>query len=357
MLSEHTLQGFLQGYTLTGRHGLFPSYEAFLGIVTTMIEQYAKFEKMALETKWRGDVPGLTYIESSTLWRQEHNGFSHQNPGLIGTFISLPHNLARIYLPADANTSVSTFDHCVRSKNCEWWWWYWWWYPLTPVINLIVGSKNPSRTLLTPKEAEEHCVAGASTWTSYSSDGGRNPDVVLVGCGVEVTYEVVAAAALLRNVGVRVRVVNVNDMLVLGPAGGPLDHPHALSDNAFTSLFTADKPVVFNFHGYPKDIEGLLFCRRKRGERPFRILGYREEGTTTTPFSMLRLNGVSRFNVADIALELVAAQNPLTEVAAVANSLQMNWRHELRKHARYVEEHGDDPEWCAAEVALTANAA
>lgn len=325
---------------MTGRHGLFPSYEAFLGIVTTMIEQYAKFEKMALETNWRQSVAGLTYIESSTLWRQEHNGYSHQNPGLIGTFLSLPSNLARVYFPADSNTSVSTFDHCVRSKD---------------FINLIVGSKNPSRTLLTPEEAEAHCVAGASTWKAYSTDEGRDPDVVLVGCGVEVTYEVVAAAAILRNEGVRVRVVNVNDMLVLGAAGGPRDHPHALSDDAFRALFTPDKPLIFNFHGYPKDIEGLLFYRRSQN-RHYRILGYREEGTTTTPFSMLRLNGVSRYNVADLALELVAALSPNSSVAAKANSLQMNWRHKLRQHAKYVEEHGDDPEWCTSIPELNKNA-
>nr|WRH23617.1 phosphoketolase [Naematelia aurantialba] len=244
MLSEHTLQGWMQGYTLTGRHALFPSYESFLGIVQTMIEQYGKFVKMALETKWRGDVAGLTYIETSTLWRQEHNGYSHQNPGLIGSFISLPRHLARVYLPADANTSVSTMDHCLRSKNN---------------VNLVVGSKNPTRTWLSVEEAERHCIAGASVWTRFSTDQGVNPDVVLVGVGVEVTFEVIAAAALLRNEGIRVRVVNINDLLILGEKG---DHPHALTQDSFDSLFTTDKPVIVNFHGYPKDISGLLFSRK-----------------------------------------------------------------------------------------------
>ena len=274
MLSEHTLQGWMQGYTLTGRHAVFPSYEAFLGIVTTMIEQYAKFEKVALETKWRGDIAGLTYIETSTLWRQEHNGrfsfsilgnhqlarwhpahtrderqltctgYSHQNPGLIGSFISLPRSLARIYFPADANTSVSTADHCLRARNN---------------ISLIVGSKNPTTCWLSVEEAEKHCIAGASIWRQYSTEDGVNPDVVLVGVGVEVTFEVIAASAILRQAGVRVRVVNINDLLILGEVG---THPHALSENGFESLFTKDKPVIVNFHGYPKDASGLLFSRK-----------------------------------------------------------------------------------------------
>ena len=233
----------MQGYTLTGRHALFPSYESFLGIVQTMIEQYAKFVKMALETKWRGDVAGLTYIETSTLWRQEHNGYSHQNPGLIGSFIALPRHLARIYFPADANASISTIDHCLRSRNN---------------ISLIVGSKQDTRVWLSPDEAEKHCIAGASIWTRFSTDNGINPDVVLVGCGVEVTFEVIAASAMLRNKGLRVRVVNITDLLILGSVGA---HPHALGEDAFESLFTVDKPVIVNFHGYPKDISGLLFSR------------------------------------------------------------------------------------------------
>jgi xylulose-5-phosphate/fructose-6-phosphate phosphoketolase len=210
--------------TRTGRTGLFPSYESFLGIVTTMIEQYAKFLKMAVETKWRGPVASLNYIESSTLWRQEHNGYSHQNPGLIGSFLGLPRHCARIYLPAEANSSVSVMAHCLRSKN---------------YVNLIVGSKNPTQAWLSTEEAERHCVAGASVWEKYSTDKGLNPDVVLVGLGVEVTMEVIAASALLRNEGVRVRVVNVVDMMILGEEG---KHPHALTVDAFESLFTNDKP-------------------------------------------------------------------------------------------------------------------
>ena len=329
MLSEHTLQGFIQGYTLTGRHTLFPSYESFLGIVQTMIEQYAKFVKMAIETTWRQDIAGLTYIETSTLWRQEHNGYSHQNPGLIGSFISLPRNLARVYFPADANTSVGTIDHCFRSKNN---------------INLVVGSKNPTYNWLSPEEAKAHCIAGATIWERYSTDKGMDPDVVLVGCGVEVTFEVIAAAAILRNVGVRVRVVNVNDMLILGKTGL---HPHALTEELFNSLFTPDKPVIFNFHGYPKDINALLFGRDshvKRGR--FDVLGYIEQGTTTTPWSMLRLNNVSRYTLADLGVQRILRFNPGHPVSLKANELISGWRHELVQHAKYTVEHGTDPEWC-----------
>jgi len=335
MLSEHTLQGWLQGYTLTGRHGLFPSYESFLGIVQTMIEQYAKFVKMAMETKWRGDIAGLTYIETSTLWRQEHNGYSHQNPGLVGSFISLPRNLARIYFPADANSSVCTIDHCLRAKNN---------------ISLIVGSKNPTATWLSVEEAERHCVAGASVWTRFSTDGGVNPDVVLVGCGVEVTFEILAASALLRNAGLRVRVVNVNDLLILGETGA---HPHALDEEAFASLFTTDKPVIVNFHGYPKDIAGLLFSRQTHvGRSRFDILGYIEQGTTTTPWSMLRLNNASRFTIAKIAVSRVATAQPNHPVTVKSHELSSYWSHQLRTHEAFTIAEGTDPSWCAELPAL-----
>ncbi|WVO23080.1 uncharacterized protein IAS62_004425 [Cryptococcus decagattii] len=327
MLSEHTLQGWMQGYTLTGRHALFPSYESFLGIVQTMIEQYAKFLKMALETKWRSDVSGLTYIETSTLWRQEHNGYSHQNPGLIGSFISLPRHLARIYLPPDANSSVATIDHCLRSKN----------------------------SFLTIEEAEKHCIAGASVWEKFSSDKGVNPDVVLVGCGVEVTFEVIAAAAILRNQGVKVRVVNVTDLLILGRDG---IHPHALDQDAFDSLFTADKPVVFNFHGYPKDVAALLFSRRAHvGRSRFDILGYIEEGSTTTAYSMLRLNNASRYSLADIAVRRVARDQPNHPITVRAHELSSYWRHQLVLHDKFTKEYGKDPEWCGEIPELEKDAA
>ncbi|SCZ89970.1 BZ3500_MvSof-1268-A1-R1_Chr9g10658 [Microbotryum saponariae] len=292
MLSEHTLQGWLQGYTLTGRAGVFPSYEAFLGIIATMMIQYAKFTKMALETPWRGPMASLTYIETSTWTRQEHNGYSHQQVGFISSVLSLPVHLARVYLPADANTSVSVISHCLKSKN---------------YINLIIGTKAPSPVFLTPDEAEEHCIAGASVWKSYSTDEGVNPDVVLVGIGFELTAEVIAAAARLRKDfgdNLRVRVVNVVDLLVLAPVG---EHPHALSEAGFNSLFPPNTPVVINWHGHPAQIASLLFNRpHSVGRTRFHINGYIEQGSTTTPYLMLKVNKCDRYTVATNALDMVA---------------------------------------------------
>lgn len=328
MLSEHTLQGWMQGYTLTGRTAVFPSYESFLGIVTTMIEQYAKFMKMASETKWRGDVASLNYIETSTLWRQEHNGYSHQNPALIGSLMALPKHSVRIFFPADANAAVSVMAHCLRSKN---------------YVNLIVGAKAPTKVWLDVEETERHCLAGASVWKKYSTDDGLKPDVVLVGIGVEVTHEVIAASALLRNEGVRVRVVNVVDMMILGQHG---HHPHALTEGAFNSLFTADKPVFINFHGYPKEVAALLFGRKSNvNSSRFTIHGYEEEGTTTTPYSMLRLNHATRFDLAHEAVLQVAIEQPDHPIATRAHVLGAVWKHKLREHEKYTIEHGEDPEW------------
>ncbi|KAK4334960.1 hypothetical protein RTBOTA2_003703 [Rhodotorula toruloides] len=295
MLSEHSLQAWLQGYTLTGRHGVFPSYEAFLGIVATMTVQYTKFMKMALETNWRGPTASLTYIETSTWTRQEHNGYSHQNarsePGFVSTVLSLPSQLARVYFPSDANTSVSVIAHCLRSKN---------------YINLIVGTKAPTPVYLSVEEAERHCIAGASVWENYSVDKGVDPDVVLVGIGYELTEEVVHAAALLRKdfgTDLRVRVVNVVDLLVLAPKG---DHPHALDEAGFNSLFPPGVPIIFNYHGYAGQLASLLFDRKHSvGRSRMRIFAYSEQGTTTTPFAMMCCNNTDRFNLAAEALEMV----------------------------------------------------
>ncbi|KAG9041894.1 hypothetical protein FS837_011620 [Tulasnella sp. UAMH 9824] len=333
MLSEHTLQGFLQGYLLTGRHGLFPSYEAFIGIVTTMIEQYAKFRKVAQETKWREPVASLNYIVTSTLWRQEHNGFSHQNPGLIGNLLTLPRHMTRIYLPPDANCAVSVMAHCLNSKD---------------YVNLIVGSKADTPCFLTVDEAEKHCIAGLSVWRKYSTEDGVNPDVVLVGIGVEVTVEIIAAAKLLQKEGVRVRVVNVVDLMTLGEPGS---HPHALSPEAFNGIFGEDLPVVINFHGYPQHVQSLLFSRNQSlGRKRFEILGYIEEGTTTTPWSMLRLNQADRFTISERAIGLIATKKPNSATAARAAELQGWFRHQNRLQERYVLENGADSEEVSAPV-------
>ncbi|CUA72515.1 hypothetical protein RSOLAG22IIIB_04912 [Rhizoctonia solani] len=333
MLSEHTLQGFLQGYTLTGRTGLFPSYEAFIGIVTTMVEQYAKFQKMALETKWRGDVASLNYIETSTLWRQEHNGYSHQNPSFIGQLLTLPRNMVRIYLPPDANCTLSVMAHCLRSKN---------------YVNLIIGSKSESPSFLTVEEAKRHCIAGGSVWKRFSTDEGRNPDLTLVGIGVETTTEIIAAATLLKNEGIRVRVVNIVDLMILGE---PQGHPHALGHDAFDGLFGTDTPVVINFHGYPLHVKSLLFSRDQAlSRRRFEVLGYIEEGTTTTPWSMLRLNKAGRYDIASRGVSLVASHDKNHSICPKAHELSAYFMHKNEVEARYAFEHGQDSEEVSSHV-------
>ncbi|EPQ30109.1 uncharacterized protein PFL1_02226 [Pseudozyma flocculosa PF-1] len=345
MLSEHTLQGFSQGYALTGRIPLFPSYESFLGIVATMIEQYAKFLKVSKETDFRAPVPSITYIETSTLWRQEHNGYSHQNPGLINTVLNLPHNVARVYLPPDANCALSTLSHCLNSRE---------------YVNLIVGSKHETPVYLSADEANAHCKAGASVWPAYSTDAGEDPDIVLVGIGTEPTAEVIAASRLLREdpkSALRVRVVNVTDLMILAEAS---IHPHALTDDDFERLFTKDRPLVISFHGYTSAIKGLLSDRLSSltGRRPTAYLGYVEEGTTTTPWSMLRLNHIDRFTVACRALELVAHEaeqakargaEPRAHIDELIRSGRLEDRGKAFQQTRtqfteYVEKHGQDPQ-------------
>ncbi|PVF98368.1 D-xylulose 5-phosphate/D-fructose 6-phosphate phosphoketolase [Serendipita vermifera] len=267
ILSEHTCQGMMQGYTLTGRTGLFPSYESFLGIVHTMMVQYSKFIKMARELPWRNDVACFNYLETSTWTRQEHNGFSHQNPSFIGGVLNLKAKQARVYLPPDANCMLSTMAHCLGAKN---------------YVNLIVGSKHDTPIWLSPEEAAAHCKKGASMWRFASTHNGENPDVVLASIGVEVTFEVIAAIAMLREMipELRVRMVNVTDLMVLGPFG---THPHAISDEDFDALFTQDRHVHFSYHSYPIELKGLLFGRPNMDR--ITIEGYREEGTTTTPLA------------------------------------------------------------------------
>jgi xylulose-5-phosphate/fructose-6-phosphate phosphoketolase len=259
-----TCQGLMQGYTLTGRTALFPSYESFLGIVHTMMVQYSKFVKLAKEVSWRNPNASINYIETSTWARQEHNGFSHQNPSFIGAVLNLKPEMARVYLPPDANCFLSTVKHCLGSRN---------------YTNLIVGSKQPTPVWLSPEEADAHCGAGASVWKFASTDQGKEPDVVLVGIGTEVTFEVVAAAALLRKMvpELRVRVVNVIDLMILGPTGS---HPHALSEAGFEEMFTRDKAIVVNYHGYVNEVAGLVFGRRGVPDR-MTVKGYREEGRST----------------------------------------------------------------------------
>ena len=291
---------------MTGRTGIFPSYEAFLPIVHTMMVQYSKFMKVAKETPWRQDLNSLNYIETSTWTRQEHNGLSHQNPCFIGAVLNLKATIGRVYLPPDANTFLSTLDHCLHSKN---------------YINLIVGSKAPQPVWLTPTEAEAHCKAGSSIWNFASTNDGIDPDVVLVGIGAELMFEVIAAAAYLRKLAPRiaVRVVNVTDLMILGRDGS---HPHSLTDKSFHDIFTSDCRVHFNYHGYKNELQGLLFGRGNTDR--FSINSYDEEGSTTTPFDMVIRNQCSRFHVARVAVRAVMTEklHPDLEMESLVTQIQ-----------------------------------
>ncbi|EFY90650.1 D-xylulose 5-phosphate/D-fructose 6-phosphate phosphoketolase [Metarhizium acridum CQMa 102] len=323
ILSEHCCQGFLQGYTLTGRTAVFPSYESFLGIIHTMMVQYAKFSKIAGSLEWRGDSSSINYIETSTWARQEHNGFSHQNPSFIGAVLNLKAKTARVYLPPDANCFLSTLHHCLKSKN---------------YVNLMIGSKQPTPVYLSPEDAAAHCKRGISTWEFASTHSGEDPDVVLVGIGVEVTFEVIKAAELLAIVvpDLRVRVINITDLLVL-PAESI--HPHALSRRDFAEMFTLEKPVCFNYHSYATELQGLLFgCP---GLHRMSVEGYKEEGSTTTPFDMMLVNDVSRFHVASRALK--AAAGRCEAVSDNLDSLLSKIDKQMKDVQTFIAEKGKDP--------------
>ncbi|KAK6511623.1 hypothetical protein TWF481_000533 [Arthrobotrys musiformis] len=324
ILSEHTCQGFMQGYTLTGRTAVFPSYESFLGIVHTMMVQYSKFNKMAQETNWRGPLSSINYIETSTWTRQEHNGFSHQNPSFIGAVLGLKPTYSRVYFPPDANCLLSTLHHCLKSKN---------------YVNLIVASKHPTPIYLSPEDAEAHCRAGATVWKFASTDDGIDPDVVLCAIGTETTFEVVSAAEILRRrvPELRIRVVNVTDLMVLGR-----NHPHSLDEAGFEGLFTGDKDIIMNYHGYSNDVQGLLFGR-KNMERVV-VQGYSEEGTTTSPFDMMLRNKVSRYHVCAHAIRSAALQNP--KIAVRQQELVSELMHDMEKVKEYIYVHGEDPGDC-----------
>ena len=316
VLSEHLCQGWLEGYVLTGRHGIFVTYEAFAMVTTSMTVQHTKWLEKALDLPWRRPVPSLNILLTSTCWRNDHNGFSHQGPGLIDTVLAMKGTVARIYLPPDANCLLSVADHCFRSRN---------------YVNLIVIDKQPQPQWLDMDAAVEHCAAGASIWDWASNDEGGEPDVVLAAAGDIPTLEVVAAAWLLRKhaPSLKVRVVNVVDLMCLYPR---IRHPHGLEEAKFLELFTAEKPVVFAFHGYPRAIHAILHGRT-HAER-FHVRGFIEEGTTTTPFDMVVLNEMSRFHLCMEALRRSGypQAGPL-----------MEWCQEmLARHQTYTREHFED---------------
>lgn len=320
ILSEHTCQGWLQGYLLTGRHGLFPCYEAFIAIVDSMVNQYTKFLKQAAEVPWRTPIASLNYLLTSESWRQDHNGYSHQGPGFINHLITKKASMVRIYLPPDANCLLQTMDHCLWSTN---------------YINLVIASKQPLPQWLTTEQALAHCRAGAGVWPWASTDGGERPDVIMAAAGDNLTLETLAAVWQLRQAApeLRVRVVNVTDLMVLGLT---TEHPHGLTDTEFEALFGRDTPVIFNFHGYPSAIKALLWERPNVGR--FTINGYQEEGTTTTPFDMHVRNGTSRYHLVLQAVEAVPHLNG-EQVQVIVET----YRRKIADHRDYILEHGEDP--------------
>jgi xylulose-5-phosphate/fructose-6-phosphate phosphoketolase len=319
VLSEHNLEGWLEGYVLTGRHGVFATYEAFALIVASMTTQHAKWLEMTARLPWRAPVPSLNYLLTSTCWRNDHNGFSHQGPGFMDTVISKQGTVARVYLPPDGNCLLSVGDHCLRSKN---------------YVNLIIIDKQPQLQWLDMATAREHCARGAGIWEWASSEGDAGElDVILACAGDVPTLETVAAAHWLRQhaPGLRTRLVNVVDLMTLF---SPREHPHGMSEDLFVELFTRDIDVCFSFHGYAGTVHELLHAR-PRAER-FHVRGYKEEGTTTTPFDMVVLNETSRFHIAMDALR--RARRPPPNAAALTAECQAI----LAKHRRYVVEHLED---------------
>ena len=319
VLSENLCQGWLEGYLLTGRHGLFNCYEAFIHIIDAMFNQHAKWLKVTRQLPWRRPIASLNYLLSSHVWRQDHNGFSHQDPGFIDHVVNKKAEIVRVYLPPDANCLLSVADHCLRSRD---------------YVNVIVAGKQPALDYLTMEEAIAHCTRGVGIWPWASSDNGAEPDVVLACAGDVPTLETVAAAALLRQhlPDLRVRVINVVDLMRLEP---DYEHPHGLPDREFDALFTPSQPVIFAYHGYPSLIHRLTYNRTNHDN--LHVRGYNEEGTTTTPFDMVMLNNLDRYH---LVMDVIDRVPHLAERAAGLRQ-QMS---DARLHARaYTREYGEDP--------------
>ncbi len=318
VLSEHLCQGWLEGYLLTGRHGLFNCYEAFIHIIDSMFNQHAKWLKVTRHLPWRRPLASLNYLLSSHVWRQDHNGFSHQDPGFIDHVVNKKAEIIRVYLPPDPNCLLSVADHCLRSRD---------------YVNVIVAGKQPQLAYLTMHEAIEHCTRGIGIWGWASNDQGEEPDVVLACAGDIPTVEAVSAAAILRRElpDLRIRVINVVDLMRLEPDS---DHPHGLSDAQFDALFTASRPVIFAYHGYPSLIHRLTY--RRSNHANFHVRGYNEEGTTTTPFDMVMLNDLDRFH---LVMDVIDRVPSLGERAA---HLRQAMEDERLSHRAYTREFGDD---------------
>jgi xylulose-5-phosphate/fructose-6-phosphate phosphoketolase len=319
VLSEHLCEGWLEGYLLTGRHGLFNCYEAFIHIVDSMFNQHAKWLKVTRSIPWRRPIASLNYLLSSHVWRQDHNGFSHQDPGFIDHVVNKKAEIIRVYLPPDANTLLSVADHCLRSRN---------------YVNVIVAGKQPALQYLSMDAAILHCTRGIGIWEWASNDEDAEPDVVLGCCGDVPTLETLAAAAILRErlPELRIRVVNVVDLMRLQP---DTEHPHGLSDKEFDSLFTTDRPIVFAYHGYPWLIHRLTY--RRTNHDNLHVRGYKEEGTTTTPFDMVMLNDLDRFHL------VIDVIDRLPHLAGTADHLRQDMIDRRLRARAYARTHGEDP--------------
>ena len=317
MLSEHMCEGWLEGYLLTGRHGFFASYEAFIRIVDSMFSQHAKWLKVTSQLPWRQKIASLNYILSSNVWQQDHNGFTHQDPGFLDHVANKKADVVRMYLPPDTNCLLSCFDHCIRSKN---------------YVNVMVTSKHPRQQWLTMEQAVKHCTQGIGIWEWASNDQGQEPDVVLACCGDTPTLEALAAVTILRKnlPQVKIRFINVVDLFKLQPQS---KHPHGLSDADFDALFTKDKPIVFAFHGYPTLIHELLYHRHNRN---LYVCGYNEEGTITTPFDMRVQNEIDRFH---LVMEVIKRLPQLGNTGAYLHQLMQD---KLVEHKQYIAEYGLD---------------
>ena len=318
MLSEHQCQGWLEGYLLTGRHGFFSCYEAFIHIIDSMFNQHAKWLKVTRQIPWRRPIASLNYLLSSHVWRQDHNGFSHQDPGFIDHVVNKKAEIIRVYLPPDANTLLCVTDHCLRSRH---------------YVNVIVAGKQPAPQWLNMEQAIKHCTAGIGIWEWASNDQGGEPDVVMACCGDVPTLETLAAVELLRGFfpNLKVRVINVVNLMKLQP---PREHPHGLSDFDFDTLFTTNKPIIFAFHGYPWLIHRLTY--RRTNHENLHVRGYKEEGTTTTPFDMVVLNDLDRFRLVADVIDRVPS------LGAQAAYAKQAIRDKLIEHKQYITEYGDD---------------
>ena len=318
MLSEHQCQGWYEGYLLTGRHGFFSCYEAFIHIVGSMFNQHAKWLKVCNHIPWRRPIASLNYLLSSHVWRQDHNGFSHQDPGFIDHVVNKKAEVVRVYLPPDANCLLSVTDHCLRSRN---------------YVNLVIAGKQPAPVWLTMDQAIKHCTAGIGIWEWASNDRDGEPDVVMACCGDVPTLETLAAVDLIRTYlpELKVRVINVVDLMKLQP---PSEHKHGFSDLDFDTLFTKDKPIVFAFHGYPWLIHRLTY--RRTNHKNLHVRGYKEEGTTTTPFDMVVLNEMDRFHLVGDVIDR------LPQLGSRAAYAKQRIRDALIDHRQYINEHGED---------------